>query len=224
MRFFYARCSTRQQNEARQIEYARELGIEDRNIFIDKASGKNTERPALNDMLSRLREGDEVNITELSRLGRNTQDLLNLMDRFKELKVEVKSKKENIDTSTPAGQLVFTIFASIAQFQREIILENAAEGREAARAQGKPMGRPKVNQDKLGYAIHLFETDGEKSIAEISKETGLSRSTIYREADKRGVKRARRHRKGFIVPPEQVAEAVRRAMETSMNEKSGNEE
>lgn len=192
MRFFYARCSTRAQNEARQIEYAHELGIEDRNVFIDKASGKNADRPALKDMLSRLREGDEVYITELSRLGRNTQDLLNLMDRLNELKVEVKSKKENIDTSTPAGVLTFQIFAAIAEFQRQIILENAAEGRAAARAQGKPMGRPKVNQDKLSYALHLFSTDGDKSIADICSETGIGRSTLYREASNRGVSRCPR--------------------------------
>lgn len=190
MRFFYARCSTRQQNEARQIEYAHKLGIEERNIFIDKASGKNADRPALKDMLSRLRKGDEVNISELSRLGRNTQDLLSLMDGFKELGVEVKSKKEKIDTSTPAGVLTFQIFAAIAEFQRQIILESAAEGRAAARAQGKPMGRPRVNQDKLGYALHLFSTDGSKSIAEICSETGISRSTLYREAGKHDIARA----------------------------------
>lgn len=190
MRFFYARCSTRQQNEARQIEYAHELGIEERNIFIDKASGKNADRPALKDMLSRLREGDEVNVSELSRLGRNTQDLLALMDGFKELGVEVRSKKENIDTSTPAGVLTFQVFAAIAEFQRQIILESAAEGRAAARAQGKPMGRPRVNQDKLGYALHLFSTDSGKSIADICSETGVGRSTLYREASNRGVARA----------------------------------
>ena len=141
-------------------------------------------------MLSRLRKGDEVNISELSRLGRNTQDLLSLMDGFKELGVEVKSKKEKIDTSTPAGVLTFQIFAAIAEFQRQIILESAAEGRAAARAQGKPMGRPRVNQDKLGYALHLFSTDGSKSIAEICSETGISRSTLYREAGKHDIARA----------------------------------
>lgn len=186
MRFFYARCSTREQNEARQVEHARSLGIEERQVFIDKASGKNTDRPALQDMLSRLREGDEVYVTELSRLGRNTRDLLELMDTFEKMGVQLSSKKESIDTSSPTGRLVFHIFASVAEFQRQIILENAAEGRAAAKAQGKPVGRPRVSQDKLDYAMYLFENDVNKSVTEICKETGLGRSTLYREANRRG--------------------------------------
>lgn len=191
MRFLYARCSTKEQNEARQLEYAKELGIPEPQVFIDKASGKNTDRPALKDMLSRLRKDDEVFVTELSRLGRNTRDLLELVDRFKELGVQLHSKKEKIDTSTSSGMLVFQIFASVAEFQRQIILENAAEGREAARKAGKPIGRPKVDQDRLDMALYLFQNDPTKSIAEICKKTGVSRSTLYREADRRAVVRAR---------------------------------
>lgn len=190
MRFFYARCSTKSQNEARQIDYAKELGFEDGQIFIDKASGKNAERPALKDMLSRLREGDEVFVTELSRLGRNTKDLLDLVDRFEQMHVELHSKKEAIDTTTPAGRLVFHIFASVAEFQRQIILENAAEGREAAKKQGKPIGRPKVDQDKLHMALYLFQNDPTKSVADICKKTGVSRSTLYRAAESRQIERA----------------------------------
>lgn len=190
MRFLYARCSTKQQNEARQIEYARELGIEGKNIFIDKKSGKNADRPALKDMLSRLREGDEVYVTELARLGRSTKDLLDLADHFQEVGVELHSKKEAIDTSTPTGRLVFHIFASIAEFQRQIILENAAEGREAARKQGKPAGRPKANQDAIELALTLFQHDPSKSIKDICSIACISKSTLYRAAEKRGVSRA----------------------------------
>lgn len=190
MKFLYARCSTKQQNEARQIEYARELGLEDKQIFIDKKSGKNADRPALKDLLSRLRSGDEVYITELARLGRNTRDLLELADTFEEMGVELHSKKEAIDTSTPAGRLVFHIFASIAEFQRQIILENAAEGREAARKQGKPIGRPKVDQSNLEIALTLFQHDANKSIKDICNLTGISRSTLYREAEKGNLTRA----------------------------------
>lgn len=192
MRFFYARCSTKDQNEARQIAHAKELGIKDSCIFIDKASGKNANRPALQDMLSRLREGDEIFITELSRLGRNTRDLLELMDKFEQMKVEIHSKKEAIDTTTPAGRLVFHIFASVAEFQRQIILESAAEGRAAAKAQGKPIGRPKVDQDALGMALHLYQTDASKSVPEICSKTGIGRSTLYRFAEERSLIRASR--------------------------------
>lgn len=189
VKFLYARCSTKDQNEARQLEYAKQLGIPEAQVFIDKASGKNANRPALKDMLSRLRKDDEVFVTELSRLGRNTRDLLELMDTFKELGVQLHSKKEAIDTTTPSGVLVFQIFASVAEFQRQIILENAAEGREAARKAGKPIGRPKVDQDKLDMALYLFQNDPDKSIADICRKTGVSRSTLYRAADEAGVAR-----------------------------------
>lgn len=192
MRFFYARCSTKDQNEARQVAHAEELGIDESCVFIDKASGKNADRPALKDMLSRLREGDEVHITELSRLGRNTRDLLDLMDEFERTGVQLVSKKEAIDTTTPAGKLVFHIFASVAEFQRQIILENAAEGRAAAKEQGKPIGRPKVDQDALSLALHMFQHDPEKSIAEICAKTGIGRSTLYRSVEERGIARASR--------------------------------
>lgn len=189
MKFLYARCSTKQQNEARQIEYAKELGIEDKNVFIDKKSGKNADRPALQDLLSRLREGDEIYVTELARLGRSTKDLLDLADQFQEMGVELHSKKEAIDTSTPTGRLAFHIFASIAEFQRQIILENAAEGREAAKHQGKPTGRPKANRDSVELALTLYQHDPNKSVKEICAIAGISRSTLYREAESRNVSR-----------------------------------
>ena len=183
MKFLYARCSTKEQNEAS------ELGLKDNQIFIDKASGKNANRPALKDMLSRLREGDEVYITELSRLGRSTKDLIDLMETFEQMHVEVHSKKEAIDTTTPAGKLIFHMLSAIAEFQRQIILENAAEGRDAAMKQGVKFGRPNVDEDALNMALYLFENDRTKSVKEICEKTGISRSTLYREAEKRGIKR-----------------------------------
>lgn len=189
MKFLYARCSTKEQNEARQLEYALELGLKDNQIFIDKASGKNANRPALKDMLSRLREGDEVYITELSRLGRSTKDLIDLMETFEQMHVEVHSKKEAIDTTTPAGKLIFHMLSAIAEFQRQIILENAAEGREAAMKQGVKFGRPNVDEDALNMALYLFENDRTKSVKGICEKTGISRSTLYREAEKRGIRR-----------------------------------
>lgn len=191
MKFLYARCSTKEQNEARQLEYAYELGLKDNQIFIDKASGKNANRPALKDMLSRLREGDEVYITELSRLGRSTKDLIDLMETFEQMHVEVHSKKEAIDTTTPAGKLIFHMLSAIAEFQRQIILENAAEGREAAMKQGVKFGRPNVDEDALNMALYLFENDRTKSVKEICEKTGISRSTLYREASNKNVYRGK---------------------------------
>lgn len=189
MKFFYACYSAKDQNEARQLAYAKELSLSDARIFIDTGSGENANRPALQDLLSRLREGDEIHINELSRLGRNTRDLLELMDKFEQMKVELHSKKEAIDTTTPAGRLVFHIFASVAEFQRQIILENARERREAAKKQGKPISRPKVDQNSLSLALHMFQYDKGKSIAEVCSKTGIGRSTLYRIAEERGINR-----------------------------------
>lgn len=117
------------------------------------------------------------------------EDLLELMEAFENLGVKVHSRSENIDTSTASGELIFHIFAAVAEFQRQIILEAAAEGREAARRQGKPIGRPKADRRKLDYDLHLFSTGKTRSVAKICAETGIGRSTLYREADKRVVKR-----------------------------------
>ena len=117
------------------------------------------------------------------------EDLLELMEAFENLGVKVHGRSENIDTSTASGELIFHIFAAVAEFQRQIILEAAAEGREAARRQGKPIGRPKADRRKLDYDLHLFSTGKTRSVAKICAETGIGRSTLYREADKRVVKR-----------------------------------
>ena len=189
---FYARCSTAGQNESRQLEYAKELGIEERFIFIDKASGKNTDRPALQEMLKTMREGDHIYISELSRLGRNLRDLLDLVDRFEKEGVELHSEKEQLSTASPSGRLIFHVFASVSEFQRDLILENAEAGRRAAKAAGKHMGRPKTNTDALNHALLMFEHDADKSISEICETTKVSRSVLYREASKRNIARATR--------------------------------
>lgn len=190
MKFFYARCSSKEGSEAGQISYAKKLGFEDSQIYIDRSNGKNARRSALLEMLSRLSEGDEVFISELSKFGKNTRDLLGLMERLNQAHVDLHSEKEGIDTSAPTGKLVFHLFACIADFQKQIVLNNAAEGRSAAKSQGKPVGRPKVDQDALDSALHMFQFDLEKSIAEICGKTGIGRSTLYRVADERGVRRA----------------------------------
>jgi DNA invertase Pin-like site-specific DNA recombinase len=115
----YARVSTQEQNESRQLALFAELGIDEGNIFLDKMSGKNTSRPQLQAMLAKLHSGDKVVVESYSRLARNLRDLFELTDAFKELGVTFESRKENISTDTPQGRLMLALFGGLAEFERE---------------------------------------------------------------------------------------------------------
>lgn len=117
----YARVSTQEQNEGRQVEVFKELGVE--KWFIDKQSGKNTARPQLKAMREYVRDGDTVIVTEYARLARSVRDLLAIIDELKEKGVQIRSVKEQLDTTTPQGKLMLTIFAGLAEFEREMILQ-----------------------------------------------------------------------------------------------------
>ena len=125
MNVAYIRVSTEEQNTARQEEAMKRFDCE--RIFLEKISGKNTDRPQLKAMLDYVREGDTLIVESYSRLARNTSDLLSIVDRLNEKHVAFKSIKENVDTSTPQGKLMLTIFAGLAQFERECILERQKE-------------------------------------------------------------------------------------------------
>lgn len=144
----YARVSTIQQNEGRQLAtlYNR-YGIDQDHIYVDKCSGKNTDRPALKNMLDTLQSGDKVVVSELSRLGRNTRDLLELTDQLITKQVDVVFDKEKIDSSTSTGRLMLTMLAAIAEFEREMILERQREGIDLAKQQGKYTGRKPLEFD-----------------------------------------------------------------------------
>lgn len=147
----YLRVSSLQQNEARQREAMKGLGIDKE--FVDKASGKNTERKALQDLIEYAREGDIVYILDFSRLARSTHDLLNIIQTLNNKGVQVVSIKEQLDTSTPTGKLMLTFIGAINEFQREIINENAREGIAIAKAEGKYKGgQPKK--------INVFDFEG----------------------------------------------------------------
>lgn len=137
-RLSYLRVSSTQQNEARQREAMKHLEIQKE--FVDKASGKNTQRKALQDLIDYAREGDVVYVLDFSRLARSTNDLLTIIKTLNDKGVQVVSLKEQLDTSTPTGKLMLTFIGAINEFQREIINENAREGIAIAKAEGRYKG------------------------------------------------------------------------------------
>lgn len=188
MRYGYARVSTREQNEARQIEALERAGIDRGRIFIDKASGADADRPALNEVLGLLTEGDSLTVLSFDRLARSTKHLLGLADDFAARGIDLISIREGFDTSTPQGKFFFTVTAAFAEMEREIIRERQAEGIAIAKRDGRMKGRPTVDKNALSAALSLYR-EGELSVAQIVKATGISRTTIYREAAKRGITR-----------------------------------
>ena len=175
----YARISTITQNEDRQIEALTNAGCE--KIYLDKMSGKDTNRPKLQEMFTFIREGDTVLVTEFSRFSRSTKDLLDLVEKLQDKKVDFRSLKENVDTTTSSGKLVLTIFAALSEFERSIIRERAAEGIAIAKAKGKKLGRREiqVDDDKL-ISLYNQWKDGEILQKKIMKDCKMSRTTLHK--------------------------------------------
>ena len=132
MRVFYVRCSTIEQNEARQLKTAEEQNAE--KVFVDKASGKNTDRAAFKEMMAFVRAGDTVVVESISRIARNTRDLLSIVSELTEKGVEFVSLKENIDTTTPQGRFMLTVFGALAELERENIWSGSARESKLPRA------------------------------------------------------------------------------------------
>lgn len=189
MKVGYARVSTVEQNEDRQVKTLKELGAE--KIFLDKLSGKNTNRPKLKEMLEFVREGDTLIVSEYSRLARSTKDLLEIIEKLENKGVHIVSDKEHFDTSTPQGRLMITFFAGMAQFEREIMLQRQAEGIAIAKAKGKYQGRNKVKQPPEWAEWYKAYKQREITGTELIKRCKASRSTVYhwiaeeKEKDKR---------------------------------------
>lgn len=153
--FGYARVSTEQQNLDRQLDALNKYGVDI--IFNEKMTGTKRNRPELSKMLDRLTEGDTVVVESLSRLGRSTKDLIELVDLFEKKKVHFVSLKEQIDTSSPTGKFLFTLMSAISQFERDVIAERTKEGLRSARARGRLGGRPKTDVTSINKAIKLYK-------------------------------------------------------------------
>lgn len=179
MKVSYIRCSTIEQNEARQLKMMQEQGAE--KLFIDKASGKNTDRAAFKEMMSFVRTGDIVIVESISRIARNTRDLLSIVSELTEKGVEFVSLKESIDTTTPQGRFMLTVFGALAELERESILERQREGIEIAKSDGKYKGRKPVDVDeKLFRTVCKKWRNGEMTATAAMKEVGLKPNTFYR--------------------------------------------
>ena len=178
MKIGYIRVSTEEQNTARQEVLLRELGVDE--VFIEKASGKNADRPELTRMMEYVRRGDTVIVESISRFARNTRDLLDLVERLTEKHVEFVSRKEAIDTTTPTGKFMLTVFAAVAELEREYILQRQREGIAAAKTKGKHLGRPSTSlPDNWEEVLALWQA-GKITAREAMRRTGMKRTTFYR--------------------------------------------
>jgi len=179
MKVGYVRVSTTEQNTARQESLMESLGVD--KIFIDKVSGKDKKRPQLQEMMSFIREGDTLIVESISRFARNTKDLLELTEKLTEKGVEFISQKESIDTSTPSGKFMLTVFAALAQMEREVLLERQREGIEEAKRLGKYKGRKPipVDEDLFAEQYRLWKS-GETQPKYMMRVLGLKPATFYR--------------------------------------------
>ena len=175
----YVRVSTQEQNEQRQIVALKEKNVD--KIFTDKASGKNTEREALKEMLSFVRDGDTVITESISRVARSTRDLLNIIDILTHKKVEFISLKERIDTTTPQGKFMLTVFAAMAELERDNILQRQKEGIAIAKTEGKYKGKPPIQIDEKSLRMICAKwRSGQITATQAMKELNLKPNTFYR--------------------------------------------
>lgn len=181
MKIGYIRISTTDQNTARQEVLMKELGVEQ--VFIDKVSGKNTQRPQLTKMMGFVREGDVVIVESISRFARNTKDLLDLIEQLNSKQVEFVSKKEAIDTTTPTGKFMLTVFGAVAELEREYILQRQREGIAIAKANGVYKGRKPIYRPEFNDVVALWQ-DGQITAVEAMKRLDLKPSTFYRKVRK----------------------------------------
>ena len=176
-RIGYARVSTADQDLDPQLDVLRARGCDP--IYSERASGKKDDRPELTQALKALREGDTLVVWRLDRLGRSLPHLVATVTGLAERGVGLESVTEAIDTSTAAGKLVFNVFASLADFERNLISERTRAGLAAGRARGRKGGRPPALSPKQVREARLLLTDPEATVTGVAQRFGVSRSTLY---------------------------------------------
>lgn len=179
MRIGYARVSTDDQDLRLQLDALQRAGCE--RVFSDKASGAKADRAGLTEALDYARAGDTLTVWRIDRLGRSLSQLIDLVGRLKATGVHLCSLQEHIDTTTAGGELVFHVFAAMAQFERALIKERTMAGLEAARARGRKGGRPRLDAQKI-KAIQSVAKDKAADVSAACKVLGVSRASFYRYA------------------------------------------
>ena len=189
IRYGYARISTQDQNLDLQLDALKKAGCE--KIFTDIASGTKTDRPNLNKLLAEIRTGDIITIWKLDRLGRSLKHLVDMVEQLNKKNVGLLSLNDPIDTTTPHGKLIFNIFASLAEFERDIISERTKAGLNSARVRGRLGGRPKglsKEAETTACAAETLYREHTLSVQEIYTRLGVSKATLYSYLRHRGVK------------------------------------
>ncbi len=172
----YIRVSTLDQNTARQEQDTSHYD----KVFLEKASGKDVNRPQLQAMIDYVREGDMIEVHSFDRLARNTQNLLELTEEFEKKGVKLISKKEGIDTGTPTGKLMLTMIGAIAEFERSNLLERQREGIAIAKAKGKYKGRKAYEIPSNFKELHRAWRMKERTSKEIMEELGIKKTTFFK--------------------------------------------
>lgn len=176
----YIRVSTQHQNTGRQHEDFSAKGITIDKLYEEKISGKNTDRPQLKAMLQYVREGDTVYAESFSRLARSTRDLLEIVEDLTSNGVQFVSLKENVDTSTPQGKFMLTVFAGLAQLERDTILQRQREGIDLCLSEGRAYGRPTAKISDT-FATHYQQWKaGKIKAVDFMKAENLPKSTFYK--------------------------------------------
>ena len=161
-----------------------ELGVE--KVFVDRISGKNTDRPELKEMMGFVRSGDTVIVESISRFARNTKDLLELVEQLTVKGVEFVSRKEAIDTTTPTGKFMLTVFGAVAELEREYTLQRQAEGIAIAKEQGVYKGRKPIVRPEFVNVVSLWR-QGDITAVEAMNRLDMKPSTFYRKVKEAGI-------------------------------------
>lgn len=188
----YARTSTTHQNLQPQLNELLEYNeMKEDNIFQEQLSAKTTDRPKLNQLLQTVKAGDIIVVTKIDRIARNTKHMLGLIDDLNKKNIGLvilNMGGQKVDTTTPIGKLLITMLSGIAEFERELMLERQREGIALAKEKGMYKGRKPKAKGQVQQAIELWQTKN-YTIKEIENRTNVSKSILYREIEKRSLKR-----------------------------------
>lgn len=180
MIFGYARVSTADQNHQLQLDALEKRGVDE--VITDTMTGSKKDRPGLNRLLDKAREGDTIVIWRFDRLARSTIDLLTLVDDLQKRGIHLESLHEGLSTAGATGRLMLTMFGALAEFERALMMERVAAGVEAAKAKGRTGGRPKsMTTEQISMARALVNAGHGK--ADIAAQMGVSRATLYRNLE-----------------------------------------